>query len=137
MMRFLPVPFVVAALLGCSLAGCQDKPASDQKPLSREQLAGESAAPRVSPEIAYRRYCVGCHGDDGRGNGGTTGADLTAANGPLAQKPDATLIASVRDGKLGKAATMPPHKPVLNDAEIASVIAYLRQRFGHPAKASP
>lgn len=137
MTRIFLVPLALTALAGCALSGCQtDKSASDQKPLTREQLAGESA-PRVSPEVTYRRYCVGCHGDDGRGNGGTTGADLTAADGPLAQKPDTTLIASVRDGKLGKTATMPPHKPVLKDPEIAAVIGYLRQRFGHPAKASP
>lgn len=132
MRRILFLPLTLAALAGCQ----GDKPTSEQKPLSREQLGSEPTT-RVSPEIAYRRYCVGCHADDGRGNGGTTGANLAAPDGPLAQKPDATLIASVRDGKLGKTATMPPHKPVLNDAEIAALIAHLRQRFGHPAKASP
>ena len=132
MRRILLVPLTLAALAGCQ----GEKPTSEQKPLAREQLTGTSTT-RASPEIAYRRYCVGCHADDGRGNGGTTGANLAAPDGPLAQKPDAALIASVRDGKLGKTATMPPHKPVLNDAEIAGVIAYLRQRFGRPVKASP
>ena len=129
MRRILLVPLALTALVGCR----GDMPTSDQKPLSREELAGEPPR-RISPEVAYRRYCVGCHGDDGRGNGGITGANLAAPDGPLAQKPDTTLIASVRDGKLGKTATMPPHKPVLKDAEIAALIAYLRQRFG-PTKA--
>ena len=119
-----------------ALPGCSDKRDPQQWPLSREQLEGKAQAPAgedadARAALTYRRYCVACHGDDGRGNGGTTGADFTAAASPLT-KSDAELLTSVRDGKLGKRATMPPHKPVLDDAEIAAVIAYIRKRFGKP-----
>lgn len=125
MHRLLLVLPVVAGL------GCSDKRDPGQWPVSQAELAGD-AGPVVSTEAAaltYRRYCVGCHGEDGRGNGGMTGADFTASDSPLG-KSDAELLTSVRDGKLGKRATMPPHKPVLKDAQIAAVIAYVRERFG-------
>jgi mono/diheme cytochrome c family protein len=124
--------FLGCALLAAWLSGCgDDKRDPTQWPLTREELALN--APTDDPaELTYRRYCVGCHGSDGRGNGGLTGADFTAA-GAL-EKPEAELIASVRDGKQGKSATMPAHKPVLKDEQIASVVSYVRQRFG---KAEP
>ncbi|MET0344476.1 MAG: cytochrome c [Polyangiales bacterium] len=121
--------FLIAPLV---LLGCSDKRDPGQWPVSRVQLADDAGAMAVADDSAaltYRRYCVGCHGDDGRANGGTTGADFTGASSPLA-KSDAELLISVRDGKLGKRATMPPHKPVLSDAQIAAVIAHVRARFG-------
>jgi mono/diheme cytochrome c family protein len=124
--RFLLLAF---ALLGCG----EPKRDPNQWPLSREEL--DRGSPRTSSaEVDYRRYCVGCHGFDGRGNGGTTGADLTAVDGPLTQSSDAQLLVSVRDGKRGKSATMPPHKPVLDDARIAALISYVRAEF-QPAAA--
>ena len=119
-------------LLLVGLAGCSDKRQPDQWPLSRDQLEGKAPLAESGDEraaLTYRRYCIGCHAEDGRGNGGTTGADFTAKDGPLG-KSDAELLTSVRDGKLGKRATMPPHKPVLKDAEISAVIAYVRKRYG-------
>ena len=128
-------PLSLLLIAGAQL-GCNDKRDPGQWPLSREQLKAPPAATAAHPgddraALTYRRYCVACHGDDGRGNGGTTGADFTAADSPLA-KSDAELLTSVREGKLGKRATMPPHKPVLKDAEISAVIAYVRKRFGKP-----
>lgn len=125
----LAIAITIALLPACS------EPQRDptQWPLSREEL--ERSAPSRDPaELTYRRYCIGCHGSDGRGNGGLTGADLTAQNGPLASKADGELQASVRDGKRGATATMPPHRPVLKDEEIAAVVSYVRQRFGQTAQ---
>jgi len=125
------VPLSLALLvLAC---GRDDKAAPGQFPIARDELS-QPAQHDDAGELTFRRYCVGCHGMDGRGNGGVTGADLTAADGPLATKPDDALIASVRDGKRGKTGTMPPHKPVLTDAKIAEVIRYTRERFGKPAE---
>lgn len=116
-------------LLALVLLGCgEQKRDPNQWPLAREELDRE--APRANgAEVDYRRYCVGCHGFDGRGNGGTTGADLTSLDGPLTQSSDEQLLVSVRDGKRGKSATMPPHKPVLDDARIAALISYVRAEF--------
>ena len=124
-------PLLLSLLLGT--LGCSEKRDPGQWPLSREQLhADQPTDPIHDPAaLTYRRYCVGCHGDDGRGNGGLTGADFTGPDSPLG-KSDAELLGSVRNGKLGKRATMPPHKPVLKDPEISAVIAYVRKRFGTP-----
>lgn len=126
----LALTLVVAACSG------GEKRAADQWPLPREQLDKAKAARTDPGELTYRRYCVGCHGGDGRGNEGTTGADLTAASGPLATKQDSELIASVRDGKVGRVASMPAHKPVLKEAQIAEVVRYVRRTFGPGSSAS-
>jgi mono/diheme cytochrome c family protein len=134
---------LIALLAGAALFGCDDKPKPGQWPLSHDELVAKTKTQPTSnfdeaaAELTYKRYCVGCHGDDGRGNGGTTGADLSADNSPLATKRNDVLIASVRDGKLGKTGTMPPHKPVLKDEQIADVIRFLRRRFVHPEPPAP
>ena len=128
-MNFVPRVGLVLSVL---VAGCTGEPKREpgQWPLSRGEL--EHNAARDDPaELTYRRYCIGCHGSDGRGNGGLTGADFTAANGPLTSKPESELVSAVRDGKRGANASMPAHKPVLNDEQIASVVSYVRQRFGN------
>jgi cytochrome c553 len=115
-----------------SACGGESKRDPSQYPISRTEL--ERNTPSEDPaELSYRRYCIGCHGSDGHGNGGTTGADLARADGPLSERSDAELISSVRNGKSGKVAVMPAHSPVLDDAQIAAVIGYVKKRFG-PAK---
>jgi mono/diheme cytochrome c family protein len=131
-MRSLCLGLAVALAAGGS--GCgpgESLPASPQHPISRTDLHMQDAP---SGEIQYRRYCIGCHGHDGRGNGGTTGADLTAVDGPFKTKSVDELVASVRDGKTGKVASMPAHKPVLSDAQIRGVLAYVQQRFAAESK---
>lgn len=110
--------------VGCS--GKEREPG--QWPMSREDLE-RNAATEDPAEATYRRYCISCHGVDGRGNGGATGADLTAVPGPLTLKSDAELVQSVSEGRRGERATMPAHKPVLTPAQIAAVVGYVRARF--------
>lgn len=112
-------------LLTLGSACSEDKRDPSQWPVSRDELA-KNAKLEDQGELTYRRYCVGCHGFDGRGNGGITGADFTAG---VLDKPEAELITSVRDGKQGKTASMPAHKPVLKEEQIAAVVSYVRQRF--------
>jgi mono/diheme cytochrome c family protein len=114
--------FALVLLAACSEAGSSPS----QHPIAVDELRAKT---EDSGELNYRRYCIGCHGADGKGNGATTGADLTAADGPLRTKSDDLLLASVRDGKTGKIASMPAHKPVLSEAQIRQVLAFARQRF--------
>jgi uncharacterized membrane protein len=79
-------------------------------------------------ERVYRRYCVTCHQVDGRGLDGKLAADFRA--GRLA-KADAALRASVANGVPGTA--MAPFKNELDDAEIHSVVAYVRATYGGSA----
>jgi mono/diheme cytochrome c family protein len=109
------------------LAACSDTgPSSPQHPIAASELRTKIEA---SGELNYRRYCIGCHGADGKGNGGKTGADLTAPDGPLRSKSDDLLLVSVRDGKAGRIASMPAHKPVLSEDQIRQILAFAHQRF--------
>jgi len=123
----LVLGLVLTASFSLALVACGgDAPrGKDQWPMSRDELAQGKEPPAASH---YRQYCIGCHGVDGRGNGGVTGADFRSAASPLS-KTDAELMASVRDGKRGVTATMPAHKPVLTDDQISALIAYLRATF--------
>jgi len=128
---------LVLVVLSASSSACSEA-ARDPKqfPISREEL--ERNAQSDDPaELSYRRYCMGCHGSDGHGNGGTTGADLASVTGPLSQRSDAELFTSVRNGKSGAIAVMPAHSPVMSDAQITAVIGYVRKRFGQPAAPAP
>lgn len=127
---------VCCALLGLAAlaSACERTPAREgQWPIAEQELHGQPADPG---ESTYRRYCIGCHGVDGRGNGGLTGADLTAASGPLTTKSDDELLASVRDGRRGQRATMPAHGPVLNTAQLQEVIGYVKRHYA-PATRAP
>ncbi len=77
----------------------------------------------------YGTYCVGCHGADGKANGGTTGASFVDDPTRLA-KSDAELIASVAEGKAGTIGVMPPWKGTLKPQQMVDVVAYLRASFG-------
>ncbi|MEY4511523.1 MAG: hypothetical protein RLZZ450_3645, partial [Pseudomonadota bacterium] len=75
---------VVCCASATSLSACDGEHKRDpsQYPISRTEL--ERNTPSEDPaELSYRRYCIGCHGSDGHGNGGSTGADLAATDSPL------------------------------------------------------
>ncbi|HEX6244700.1 MAG TPA: c-type cytochrome [Polyangiales bacterium] len=130
-LRFTAAPLALVGLTSLMLSATACGPeerAQGQWPLSKEELT-RAAQPAEAGEATYRRYCVGCHGADGRGNGGRTGADFIASGAQLGQKPDSELATSVREGKRGEHAVMPAHKPVLNDAQISEVVGYVRKRF--------
>jgi uncharacterized membrane protein len=87
-----------------------------------------SSATSVDLEVGervYRRYCVTCHQVDGRGLDGKLAADFRS--GRLA-KPDAALRGSVANGVPGTA--MAAFRGELDDAEITSVVAYIRKTYG-------
>ena len=123
---------ITVCFVGLVACGGPDRDPS-QFPITRAELRSKAAPSPAQPddaaELTYRRYCVGCHGADGHGNGGTTGADLAGSDSPLT-KSDEELTASIRDGKTGKVASMPAHRPVLSDAQIAAVLAYVRKQYG-------
>lgn len=127
---------VVLLASGLLLACAGEERDPGQWPLSKRELA-QKTAPAAPGEATYRRYCIGCHGVDGRANGGITGADFVSQKALLSAKPDAELALSVREGRRGERGAMPAHKPVLSDTQIDEVIAYVRTRFFQNATNSP
>jgi mono/diheme cytochrome c family protein len=95
-------------------------------PLPRE--TGEAAVIRGS--IAYRTYCVLCHGSEGKGNGRAARlytprpADLTVS--PFNDQYKEMII---RGGgpSVGRSAYMPPWGDELTDEQIRDVVAFLRE----------
>jgi mono/diheme cytochrome c family protein len=87
-------------------------------------LPGDPAA----GEAVYRQSCLACHAENGRGNGGITGADFVGDRRRLAKNND-TLLHSIREGVNAQPA-MPAHRDLLTDQQMRDALSYVRQRFG-------
>ncbi|MBH0203802.1 MAG: cytochrome c [Nitrospira sp.] len=73
----------------------------------------------------YEKYCLACHGPQGRGDGATQFdppvADLTSSDVLL--KPDSRLLKSIHEGRPNTA--MDAWKSKLSDGAIRDVLAYI------------
>lgn len=80
----------------------------------------------------YQRFCETCHQADGRGINGKLAADFVGDASRLA-KTDAQLALSIKNGVPNTA--MRAFGPVLDDAQIHDVLAFIRERFAQRAPA--
>lgn len=73
----------------------------------------------------YEKYCLACHGPQGRGDGATQFdppvADLTSSE--VLVKPDSRLLRSIHDGRTNTA--MDAWKSTLSDAAMRDALAYI------------
>ena len=94
-------------------------------------MAQADAGPKAMNGDAERgktlfvRYCIGCHGPEGGGDGyrllrGPDPANLTSPS--TKKKSDAILLKTIHDGK----PNMPPWKVRLSGKESSAVLAYVR-----------
>lgn len=126
--------FVIALASLTNLTACGDR----QPPIKVVAPAGQTAvhpASAASPAITtspapasidngklkYATVCLGCHGQDGKGQGPFP---------KLAGKPAAELAAKLKDYRAGKqfgpqSATMMPFAKTLSDTEIDVLAGYL------------
>ena len=85
--------------------------------------AGEPNLPRGKK--VYEKYCLACHGSQGRGDGATQFdppvADLTSSEVLL--KPDSRLLRSIHDGRTNTA--MDAWKSTLSEDAMRDVLAYI------------
>jgi mono/diheme cytochrome c family protein len=114
-------------------------------PSTAEQPAPAAPPAEVTMKLGaqlYDKHCADCHGADGRG----AAAGLNAAYPPLAGNRALTMnepvnaIRIVLNGGFAPATAgnprpfgMPPYSPVLNDAEVAAVVTYVRASWGNAA----
>jgi mono/diheme cytochrome c family protein len=79
----------------------------------------------MSGEELYNNVCRGCHMADGKGATGAGTYPSLAANSNLEQAGyPVTLVVRGRRA-------MPPFADMMNDAQIAAVVNYLRTNFGN------
>jgi mono/diheme cytochrome c family protein len=113
-------------------AGQNDQAAGNQKP-DQQDLSEVEHFTGGDPEHGnqlFQRYCRGCHGPDGRGEGMTFMPHI----GNLAKKdyieflPDGFLYTVITEGgaAVGKSGFMPSWKSTLSDQDIKDVIAFIR-----------
>ena len=92
-------------------------------------MAGSGSA-AGEPDLArgkqvYEKYCLACHGPQGRGDGATRFdppvADLTSSD--VLMKPDSRLLKSIHGGRTNTA--MDAWRSTLSDEAIRAVLAYV------------
>jgi cytochrome c oxidase cbb3-type subunit 3 len=106
-------------------------------------LGGDAARGKA----LYAENCASCHGADGRGEGRGTGVTMSrerefaimppALNNPGFQNaaPDAMIATIIKQGR--PSGIMPAFRSVLSDAEVADVVAYVRQLGADAAASGP
>ena len=111
--------------------------ASPARPAPTGVVAGSDAA--VGQRL-YEEHCSGCHGAEG---GGVAGAyPALAGNRAVAMTNPVNLVHIVLRGGFAPTTAsnprpfgMPPFATVLSDAELASLLSYLRGAWGNRAAA--
>lgn len=129
-MNKLAITLGFALLLG-SMGCSEEGDGADSTEQASAAGGGEAhplpGDPQAGAEV-YGRVCSACHGQDGTGNGGMTGADFVNDDGRLDQ-PNDKLLASIKDG-VDANPPMPPQKGVLSEDEMKDALAYIRSEFG-------
>ena len=86
--------------------------------------AGAQAA---TPQSLFNDNCSACHQTSGKG---VKGAFPALAGDPFVQGDAAPVLATVLAGRAG----MPSFKDDINDADLASVLTYVRTSWGNKGK---
>ena len=78
----------------------------------------------------YKRYCRGCHGEDGRGGAHTfmPHVENLTRGDYIEYVPDGFLFTVIAEGgeAVGKSSMMPAWKATLSEQDIKDVIAFVR-----------
>jgi mono/diheme cytochrome c family protein len=92
--------------------------------------AGWAQGDAAHGESLFARFCVGCHGADGRGGAHTfmPHVDTLTKKGYIDQLPDEYLAFVIGEGgeAAGKNAYMPAWKSKLSEQDIQDLVAHIR-----------
>jgi len=108
--------FVIALFAGSILFSCLAHADANPKAQNGDVARGKSL---------FVRYCTGCHGPEGGGDGyrfarGPDAPNLTSPS--IKKKSDADLLKTLHEGK----PNMPPWETRLSEKESRDVLAYVR-----------
>lgn len=125
----------LAGALALGACGNKEEKAGGEQAAAGQQAAAKAGGDHSLPgdpekgKAVYEQYCQSCHGPDGKGNGGTTGANFVDDKSRLA-KSNEELLKSIREGMQGKIGMMPAQKDILSDEQIKDALSYIRKTFG-------
>ena len=116
MMRTYSIAFLIASLLFVTLSVAASQPAAIERP---------------APQL-YRRYCVSCHGPDGRSKTSkgkfSHARDLTDAQWQE-DVTDERLFNSIMNGRNVRG-NMPAFSKKVNEKEVESLVSFVRKFKG-------
>jgi len=121
-------PALVIALFAAVWFGAGAPLAADEVP--PEEVERFTDGDATDGARLYKRYCRGCHGEDGRGGAHTFMPHI----GNLTKKdyiefiPDGFLFTVIAEGgaAVGKSGYMPAWRGTLSEQDIKDVIAFIR-----------
>lgn len=95
------------------------------QPVAYGQEVADSEQARVAKgKTVYVKYCAGCHGTEGKGDGykllGADPANLTSPS--IKKKPDSSVLKTIHEGN----PNMPSWKVRLSEQDSRAVLAYIR-----------
>ena len=103
------------------------------KPDTAQAEAGKGDAAKGNEDTGrklYNRYCRGCHGEEGKGDGLVfmPHVDNLTRKGYIDLLPDAYLYTAIAKGGLaiGKSSYMPAWEGTLTEQQINDILAYIR-----------
>jgi mono/diheme cytochrome c family protein len=119
--KAFPFPALAAAvIIACGLL-CA--PAAAQEDI-------RSKGDKARGEGYYERYCRGCHGEEGKGDGLVfmPHVDNLTKKGYIENLPDAYLLLAITKGGpgIGKSNYMPSWEGTLSEQQMFDIIAYIR-----------
>ena len=118
MMRHLTI-FPAAALMAAALVS----PALAQGDVPSGTAGGAPAPP--SGQQIFDQTCAACHMHDGKGATGAATIPSLSANAKLVAPQYPILVVMIGKG------VMPGFAPYMTNAQMASVITYVRSNFGN------
>ncbi len=99
----------------------EDDPVADEVKANGDHQRGEKL---------YNRYCRGCHGEEGKGDGLTfqPHVDNLTKKGYIEKLPDSYLLLAITKGGagIGKSHAMPSWESTLSKQQMFDIIAYIR-----------
>jgi mono/diheme cytochrome c family protein len=90
-------------------------------------LSAPSVVFAASPQSLYMDNCSACHQATGKG---VKGAFPALAGSPFVQGDAAPVLSTVLAGRAG----MPAFKDDLNDADLSTLLTYIRTSWGNKGK---